>query len=175
MTAIFSPCGTYRLRLDRQIDMFGDPTVGFCLHNPSTAGGDTDDPTSRRGIGFATRWGASRLIYINPWAGIATNPQKLWAMPDPVGPGCDEHILAAATECRASGGFMVAAWGCVSPPARLRLAVAERLFHVEALIRSTGCQLRALGVNVNGSPKHPLYVRADTLPTAWLAPWRAAA
>lgn len=167
MSAVFSPCGTWRLRLDRAIDMLGGPTIGFCLHNPSKAGADTDDPTSRRGIGYATAWRASRLVYVNPWAGCATNPADLWAMRDPVGPDCDRHIEDAAAECAASGGFMVAAWGAVSPPASIRSAVRARLTRVESLIRGTGCELRALGVNKDGSPKHPLYVRADAVPVAW--------
>lgn len=175
MSAIFSSCGSYRLRLDRHIDMLGGPTVGFCLHNPSRAGIQNDDPTSRRGIGFATAWGASHLIYVNPWAGIATKPAALWAMSDPVGPECDVYIRSAAAECHASGGFMVAAWGVVSAPARLRQAAAKRLRHVEALIRSSGCALLALGVNSDGSPKHPLYLRADAFPKPWPDDRRAAA
>lgn len=172
MSAVFSSCGTFRLRLDRVIDMLGGPTVGFCLHNPSTAGVEIEDPTSRRGIGYATAWHASRLIYVNPWAGCATKPAALWSMADPVGPDCDRHILEAAAACAASGGFMVAAWGRVSPPGRMREAAAARLRDVEALIRSTGCSVRALGVNLDGSPKHPLYVRADARPLAWPESYR---
>lgn len=167
MSAIFSPCGLYRLRLDRVIDMLGGPTIGFCLHNPSTAGVENEDPTSRRGIGFARAWGASRLVYVNPWAGRATKPADLWRMADPIGPENDQHILEAAAECARTGGFMVVAWGAVSPPAAMRLAVKERLRAVEALIRTAGCELRALGVTANGSPRHPLYVRADAQPLPW--------
>lgn len=175
MSAIFSPCQTWRYRLGRDIDMFGGPTIGFCLHNASTADEEKNDPTTTRGIGFATAWGGSRLVYVNPWAGCAKKPAKLWAMPDPVGPDNDPHIIVAAAECAASGGFMVAAWGVVSPPAPLRAAAAARLKHVEALIRDTGCDLRALGVNADGSPKHPLYVRATALPLQWPRAGRAAA
>lgn len=168
-SAVFSPCGAYRYRLDRHIDMLGGPTIGFCLHNPSTACADKDDPTSRRGVGFVTAWGGSRLIYVNPWAGCATKPSDLWLMDDPVGPECDEHILSASAECAGSGGFMVAAWGAVNPPVSHRLMAKERIKRVETLIRSTGCDLRVLSINQNGSPKHPLYVRADTVPVVWEA------
>lgn len=173
MSAVFSACGTYRLRLDRELDTLGGATIGFCLHNPSRAGTVENDPTTRRGIGFAGMWRASRLVFVNPWAGIATKPRDLWSMRDPVGPENDRHIVEAARECRESGGFMVAAWGAILPPARA--AATARLAHVEALIRGTGCELRALGVNRDGSPKHPLYVPGNASPLAWPERWRSAA
>lgn len=169
MGAIHSDCGRYRYCLDRVIDILGGPTIGFCLHNPSTADATTDDPTSRRGIAFTRSWGGSRLIYVNPWAGRATKPADLWRMADPVGPENDDHIREAAVECAVSGGFMVAAWGAVRPPAALRDAASARLRHVAALIRSTGCELRALGVTADGSPRHPLYLKGDALPVSWSA------
>ena len=168
--AIFSVCGNYRLRLDRQIDMFDGPTIGWCPHNPSTAGVKNEDPSSRRMIDFTRRWGGSRMVLVNPWAGRATKPTDLWRMADPVGPDNDEHIKAAARECAETGGFMVAAWGAVSPPLALHATVHARLTHVAALIRSTGCEIRALGITANGSPMHPLYVRADAVPMVWTRP-----
>ena len=173
--AVVSSCGSYRLRLDRVLDMFGRMPIGFCLPNPSRADAELDDPTSRRGIGFARAWGASRLVYVNPWAGRATKPADLWRMIDPVGPENDRYIAEAAHEIHASGGFMVAAWGAISPPAALRSGARARLACVEALIRATGCRLCALGINADGSPKHPLYVRADALPLCWPESWRRAA
>ena len=174
MSAILSPCGRYRLRLDRAVDMFGGPTIGWCGHNPSTADGEIEDPTSRRMINFTKRWGGSSLVLVNTWAGRATKPADLWRMDDPVGENCDQHIVAAAATCVRSGGFMVAAWGVICPPAHLREAARARLTHVEALIRQTGCAIRALAVNADGSPKHPLYVRADAEARVWPAGWRAA-
>lgn len=167
MSAVISPCGSYRLRLDRVIDMFGGPTIGFCLHNPSTADASNDDPTSRRGIGFARAWGASRLVYVNPWAGRATKPIDLWAMADPVGPENDKHISDAAAECATSGGFMVVAWGAIKPPTAFRSAAQSRLALTLSLIHAQGCEVRSLGVNADGSPKHPLYVRGDAEPLPW--------
>lgn len=167
MATVLSTCGLYRLRLERTIDMFGGPTIGFCLHNPSTADADCDDPTSRRGIGFAKAWGGSRLIFVNPWAGRATKPADLWKMADPVGPENDRHIAEAANECAASGGFMVVAWGTIKPPTSHRATAHARLRAITALIRAQGCEVRSLGVNADGSPKHPLYVRGDARPLPW--------
>jgi hypothetical protein len=66
MSAVISPCGRYRYRLDRPLSARG-PTIAFLLHNPSTADAENEDPTSRRGIGFANRKGmphiaASRVV-----------------------------------------------------------------------------------------------------------------
>jgi hypothetical protein len=141
--------------------------VAFCLHNPSTADGEQDDPTSRRGFGFARAWGCSRLVYVNVWAGRATKPTDLWKMADPVGPDNDLHIAEVAAEMVVGGGFVVAAWGSIRPPNSLRAQAIARLRRVEEIIRSVGCDLRALEVNLNGSPRHPLYVRASAAPMVW--------
>jgi hypothetical protein len=166
VSAIFSACGGYRYRLDRAIGGSG-PIVAFLLHNPSTADADTEDATLRRGIGYARAWGSSRLIYINVWAGIATRPKELWAISDPVGPHNDRHIAEAVREVDASGGFIVVAWGVVEAPRERRAHASQRPGGVQDHIRSLGCELRALGRNRDGSPKHPLYVRGETLPRPW--------
>jgi hypothetical protein len=167
MSAIFSNCGAYRYRLERQIDMFGGPPVAFCLHNPSTAGAINEDRTSQRGIGFARRWSCSRLLYVNVWAGNATRPRDLWSMDDPVGPDNDQHIENVAREVAAAGGLLVGAWGRVCPPARLRGEAYARLRRVQEIIADCRCDLRALGVNDDGSPKHPLYVKGSAALVRW--------
>ena len=169
MSAVFSlgPNPLWRYRLDREVDLFGRITVAFLLHNGSTAGGDADDPTSTRCIGFGRRFGARRIVMVNSWAGIATKPRDLWAMDDPVGPDNDRHIAEVLAEVAASGGFVIVGWGVVSPPARLRAAALARLAAVEDLLRASGCPVRALGINGDDSPKHPLYVRADRPALPW--------
>lgn len=169
MSAVISTCGRYRYRLDREIAYPGQ-VVAFMLHNPSTADAERDDPTSRRGVGFARAWGASRLIYVNPWAGRATKPSDLWKMDDPIGPDNDWHIEAVSREVVNSDGFFVFAWGAVSPPVHLRADVRKRLASVEEIVRSAGCDVRALGVTKDGAPRHPLYLRSDAKPMPWFRP-----
>lgn len=165
MSAIFSECGNYRYRLDRRI---GDgPPLGFILHNPSTAGADKDDPTSRRGIGFARDLGYGRLIFINPWARVATNPSDLWASEDPIGPENDAHIRSVVAEVSKDGGIIVAAWGRISPPAAKRANARARITSLVRKIEEDGGQLYALAVNKDRSPRHPLYVRGDAQPLSW--------
>jgi hypothetical protein len=165
MSAIFSDCGVYRYRLDR---ILGDgPPLGFILHNPSTAGATSDDATSRRGIGFARSLGFGQLIFINPWARVATKPRDLWNVDDPVGPDNDAHIRGVVAEISSRGGMIIAAWGRVNPPAAKRADAKSRIVSLVQMIRNTGGQLHALGVNGDRSPKHPLYVRADAKPLPW--------
>lgn len=165
MSAIFSECGSYRYRLDRRI---GDgPPLGFILHNPSTAGADNDDPTSRRGIGFARDLGYGRLIFINPWARIATDPTDLWDAEDPIGPENDAHIRSVVAEVSKDGGIIVAAWGRISPPAAKRADARARITTLVRKIEEDGGQLYALAVNKDRSPRHPLYVRGDAQPLSW--------
>lgn len=165
-SAVFSDCRRYRYCLERNLGGSG-PVIAFLLHNPSTADEGREDATSRRGVDFARRWGGSRLIYINLWAGIATVPKDLWAMPDPVGPENDRHISQVGVTVAQSGGFVIYAWGAIKPPAHRRAEATARLIAVESLIRACGCSVRALGVNLDGSPKHPLYVRSDAAPRSW--------
>jgi hypothetical protein len=164
--AVFSACGRYRYRLERAVGGSG-PVVAFLLHNPSTADASDDDATLRRGMAFAIAWRSSRLIYVNAWAGIATRPQHLWAMADPVGPDNDAHIGRAVREVTADGGFVVAAWGVIRPPRCQRTDARRRLEALHDRIRAMGCELRALGRNRDGSPKHPLYVSAAARCEPW--------
>lgn len=166
MSAIISDCGRWRYRLDREFLRSG-PTIAFCLHNPSTADADNDDPTLRRGIGYARAWDAGRLVYVNPWAGRATKPDELWKMPDPIGPMNDFYIAQVALEVIESGGFFVFAWGAVTPPRHLKYAASSRLHAVDKLIRGHGCDVRALGLTKAGQPRHPLFMRADAKPEPW--------
>ncbi|MER8723818.1 DUF1643 domain-containing protein [Mesorhizobium sp. M1027] len=165
MNATFSECGKYRYRLDR---MIGDgPPIAFLLHNPSTAGTENEDPTSRRGIGYAKAFGFGRLIFINPWAMVATRPRDLWLAEDPVGPLNDSYIRDAVVEVSNEGGKIIAAWGRVDPPAAKRAAASARIAAVLDLVERNGVKLFALGMNRDRSPKHPLYMRKDATLSIW--------
>lgn len=105
-SAILSPCGRYRLRLDRVTGDVG-PVVAIIGVNPSTADASKDDPTIRKDIGFATRLGWSRIIKANLCGYRATDVRELAAVADPVGPDTDLHLLQIMTEA----DVIVAAWG----------------------------------------------------------------
>lgn len=165
MNALFSECRQYRYRLDR--DIGSGPPIAFLLHNPSTASEIADDPTSKRGIGFARSLGFGRLVFINIWARVATNPKDLWLSDDPVGPDNDHHIGEVAREIVHGAGIFVGAWGRISPPASKRVAAVARVSRVTGIVYQNGADILAFGTNLNGSPKHPLYLPKDAKPSKW--------
>lgn len=154
MSAVLSPCGTYRYALLRPLQRRLEPlvdeegaTVLFVMLNPSTPDDVEDDPTIRRCLRFARREGFARLAVANLYALRATDPGQLAVHPDPVGPENDFWIrdLASAAET------IVCAWGA-------KWAHAERVDHVRELLTATGRPLCCLGLTSAGCPRHPLYL-----------------
>lgn len=149
MSAYFSPDRIYRYSLTREsAPLTGQGMVVFIGLNPSTADETQDDPTIRRCIDFARRWGFARLKMLNLFAFRSTDPRGLLNADDPVGPENDCVIA------KVIGGseLVVCAWGSFPSDGR----VARVLELVAAP--------HALGLTKNGSPRHPLYVRGDTAP-----------
>lgn len=147
--ALVSPCGLYRYWLTRTWDQSRPPAC-FVMLNPSTADAERDDPTVRRCVGFAKRWGWGGLAVVNLFAFRATSPKDLKRAQEPVGPDNDRHLLEFARRA----GVAVAAWGAHG-------AHLGRAREVVALLRGAGVALHCLGTTADGSPRHPLYVRAD--------------
>ena len=147
--ADISDDGVYRYWLARRLAM-GERAVAFVGVNPSTANATTDDPTIRKCVGFAQRWGFDWLYMLNLCAFRATDVRALKRVDDPVGPLNWERLTALLQKCE----VVVAAWGRESklpnPTAR---TYASRI-----LMRG---ETRCLGQNDDGSPKHPLYIPYD--------------
>jgi hypothetical protein len=128
--------------------------------NPSTADHLTDDATITRCTSRAVAGGFGRLDVVNLFPLRATDPDELLGHPDPVGPrekglSADGAILDAIDRAHT----VICAWGAHS-------AAAPRAAEVMDLIRMTGMRnkLYHLGLNKDGSPKHPLYIAASTRP-----------
>lgn len=158
-TAAISSCGQYRYRLDRAWDA-SLPVATFIMLNPSTADGETDDPTIRRCLGYARAWGCGALAVVNLYAFRATDPRDLMTADDPVGPDNDRYLTAAAKSATMSDGIVIAAWGTHATP--------QRIAQVLALPGMD--QLTALTVTKAGHPGHPLYLKADLRPQPWRQP-----
>ena len=143
--------GPYRYSLTRGGWMPGGPPLVFVMLNPSTADAEKDDQTIARCRNRAIRGARvqfGRLVVVNLFALRARNPAELKDHPDPVGPGNDEWITAAA---RLPGAVVVAAWGG-GPAPRLR----HRDLDVLDLL--DGADLWCLGRTADGAPRHPLFV-----------------
>lgn len=153
--AVFSLDRRYRYALRRRVGM-DDSAVLFVMLNPSTADEEVNDPTIRRCIGFANRWGFGWLTVCNLFAYRATKPRDLWKSPDPIGLGNDFHILR---EARVANQVVVA-WGEAAK-------WPHRIASVRCLL--AGIPLYCLGTNGSGSPKHPLYVPKSQPLVRWEA------
>ena len=82
--ALYSADRRYRYLLFRRLGR-GNRRLAFILLNPSTATEYQDDPTIRRCVGFARRWGYDQLTILNIFALRATDPKQLYQSTDPVG------------------------------------------------------------------------------------------
>lgn len=168
---IFSPCRKYRYALWREWARDGGlffseapgekivtpPGVFRYLMviglNPSTADETKDDPTIRRCIDFAKRWGFGALCMTNLFAWRDTKPAAMKAAIEPCGMDNGKWI----TEIAENAGMILAAWGKHG-------SFCGRDKNVLSAIRSIGKSVYALQINSDGSPKHPLYVAANVQP-----------
>lgn len=161
-SAILSPCGAFRMRLDRRLCDHG-PVAAICGVNPSTADAQLDDHTIRKDMGFGRRLGWSRLIKINKFALRATDVRALRSAKDPVGPDNDAAIAAAFAEA----DLLIAAWG---PLAKLPAPLRNRWRRIVQLAEGAGKPLHCWGVAKDGHPRHPLMLAYKTPLVLWEAP-----
>lgn len=154
----FSPDGRHRYTLWRVWDMTNPARVLFVGLNPSTADDSQDDPTIRRCIGFARRWGFGGLCMTNIFAFRATDPAVMKSAADPVGEENDLALQNCARLCHKT----VACWGTHGAHQR-RDSVAWKI-----LDANSDFGVFCLGRNADGSPKHPLYLRSDTDPKVFV-------
>jgi hypothetical protein len=147
--AELSPEGRYRYALWRVWEPAA-PRVAFVLLNPSTADATRDDPTIRRCVRFARRWGYGGVEVVNLFARRATAPAELRTAADPVGSANDEHIRTSAARV----ARVVLGWGGYGGCNGRDRAVVDLL--------GPFAPLYCLGTTANGSPRHPLYVSGAT-------------
>ena len=144
-----SPCRTYRYALDRIWDPHL-PALLWVLYNPSTADETEDDPTLRRCISFARSWGYGGLCIINLFSLRTPDPSILRGHSQPKGPD-HERCFQEALEGHSD---VVCAWGLQGGPISSHFSPGtHRIFH--------------LGLNRDGSPKHPLYLPSSTFLHEW--------
>lgn len=145
MGAEISKDGMYRYKLWRIWDD-SKLKVMFIMLNPSVADEKKDDATIRRCMAFAKLWGYGGILVGNLYAYRATDPKELKTAKEPVG------ILNAfsLTQMVANCSLLVCAWGDFEKHIKGT--------HTIPIHQNT----KALGLNKSGTPKHPLYVAANT-------------
>jgi hypothetical protein len=126
--------------------------------NPSTADAHADDPTIRKCMGFARRWGMSGIWVVNLFALRSTDPAGLLDAPDPIGPENNDWVRAAIEYDRP-----VFAWGATGG-ARVAKLVASRTVRILEIAREAegADEPMCLGRTKNGHPRHPLMLAYST-------------
>ena len=119
------------------------PLVTFIGLNPSTADATQDDPTIRKSIAYAKRWGTGGVYVANLFPFRDTHQTQIWNEPDPIGPENNKWLANLASKA----SFVVAAWG----------NEGWRLDRSAAVCRLLP-RLHALKLNKSGEPHHPLYL-----------------
>ncbi|WDR05817.1 DUF1643 domain-containing protein [Devosia rhodophyticola] len=152
--ARFSADGRYRQLMRRWTgDAFPSRYVLFIGMNPSTADAEVNDPTCAREWSFTQREGYAAMIKANVGDYRATDPKMLLA------PGVEAvspENLPLINQAAADAALIVLCHGKLNKA----LAPAGRAL-VDAL-RAESRPLWCFGINADGSPKHPLYLRGDT-------------
>lgn len=155
--AFFSSCRRYRYLLMRRVSL-DEPTCLFIMLNPSTADETQDDPTVRRCMGFARRWGFGVLAVANIFAWRATNPRELYD-PGVVAVGPDNNIIIETAADEADK--IICAWGNHG-------LLYQRGARVKALTDFARHKRYHLGLTKERQPRHPLYNRNDVVPVPML-------
>lgn len=155
--ATYSDCRTLRWTLTRE--WAAGPSVCYIGHNPSTAGDELEDPTSRAWVHHASFNGFGRYTSVNlyPYRTPDVKECYRWAQYEKNGPDwsardalMENESLVAAEAKKAD--IVVACWGA--------LAVDENW--VEQIIQAVQADkaphpdIYCLGRTLAGDPKHPM-------------------
>lgn len=160
MSAVISPCGVYRYRLERTIGLQQGPVYAYFGVNGSTATATEDDHTVRKWIGFTKVFGGSRFVVGNVFGYRATDVRELAAAMDPIGPDNALHLEEIIREA----DVLVPCWGSRTKlPKQLHLHLDNLM---EQLVQS-GKPVMTFGLTNAGDPKHPLTLGYDTPLVEW--------
>ncbi|CAG2144250.1 hypothetical protein LMG31506_02965 [Cupriavidus yeoncheonensis] len=158
---LLSDCEQYRYRLWRVWDETR-PALGFIMLNPSTADHGVNDPTITHCLQHAMAGKYGRLEVVNLFPLRSTNPDGLLTHPAPIGREdiANSAVMDAIDRC----AMVICAWGT-------HKAAPERAVELLRIIRmcGRGNLLHHLGLNKDGSPKHPLYIAKTKRPEPFTA------
>lgn len=147
--AKFSECGKYRYALWRIWDET-KPLVMFVGLNPSTADVEKDDPTINRVTQISKNLNYGGFYMMNLFALVTPYREELIKSVDPIGDN-DKYLRDIAGKC----SDYIFAWGAFKEAKDRSLALCKII---------AGSKPKALIINKDGSPRHPLYVPVNTKP-----------
>jgi hypothetical protein len=155
--ATFSECGRYRPLLSRDWTPQGETSrsILWLGMNPSTACAQASDPTINREMTFSKDWGFTRYIKGNMLDYRATNPKDLPLDPNVA---CSSDNLPAILSVLDDVEKVILAYG------KLHARYQSKVREVIEALRDAGATLECLGLNQDGSAKHPLYLKKTLTP-----------
>lgn len=158
--ALFSSCNRYRHFLFRIWDL-SIPAVNFIMLNPSTASQVKDDPTIRRCMDFADRWGAGGIIVTNLFEYRTSEPKRLFWVSSPIcaigNTNPNQFVKDPVRAIQENFNLKVLcdktifSWGSHGK-------FMDRDKEVIAMHPNGFC----LGKTIKGTPRHPLYLLKTT-------------
>lgn len=147
-------------RLKRYILTRGlPPHVCFVMLNPSRADEETDDPTVRKCLRFAKRWGYGGIVVVNLIPVIATDPYSL-----PLWRGRYQDNASYIRKALETP-TIVLAWGSVPTAVRRGVALQEHILHFREIAGER--PLFCIGLTKRGDPRHPSRARYTESPEPW--------
>jgi hypothetical protein len=170
--AKFSDDSVFRYWLERRWDA-ALPQYAYILLNPSMAGADVDDETSRKLARMTLAKGGGGFDLVNLFALVDTNQDGL-RYPEAVGETIEANN-AWIDRVVGRADVLVLGWGdgrSNGAGGRARYeAVRRRANEVWPLVRfgHPNCFLKERP-NASGQPPHPLYLKDDSLMVPYVAP-----
>lgn len=134
------------------------PVLLGALMNPSVATPEQLDPTLAKFGRLAEKWGYGGFTIVNACNYRCTDSKLLRTIARP-------WSISNTPACRKAAGQaskIIVGYGKLHPSLQN---------YADAMVRALrhwGDPLYVLGLNKDGSPKHPLYIREDTKPMEWL-------
>jgi hypothetical protein len=152
----------YRYILARDIDQSSDSVLLVCMLNPSTADETINDPTISRLCRLAENGGFGRLLVLNLLGVRETQPIDIWRHEDPIGPDnwqMWDTVLQGLNPHRDS---IALAWGRAPTVQHQLLRFIPALIQASHHLNAWSGSLMTWVRNLDGSPRHPLYIPAHT-------------
>jgi len=157
-SALFSPDRIYRYSLTRHWGD-GDKKILWIGMNPSTADENHNDPTCTREMNYTKDWGYNHYIKCNVMDWRATFPKDIPTEEGKAASAAGREVLLNYAK---ESTMTIAGWG------KLPKKLEHESLAVKTLLLENNIPLYVLGLNKNGSPKHPLYLKKDLKPFKWI-------
>jgi hypothetical protein len=152
-----SECGKFRQMLSRDWTPKGNTprSILWLGMNPSTALADVSDSTVTREYLYSRDWGYTRYLKGNVLDYRATKPKDI---PHNLNEARSEENLRLILEMAAESEMVLMGYG------KLHKRYSGIVEETVSALRATGLPIMCLAKNLDGSAKHPLYLRKDLLP-----------